>query len=77
MYVVKLDKPDAEAIAKALSLGTYEFLIAYDPIDEAVKVRIDGWTWSPPMGELVSSPRPDSDSKPDLDWLNSLRRENR
>jgi len=29
----------------------HEFLIAYDSVDDAIKWKVDGGTWSPPMGE--------------------------
>lgn len=31
-------------------------VIAYDPIDRAIKFKINGYSWSPPMGEAQISP---------------------
>jgi hypothetical protein len=50
MYVVQIELSEAEEIADALKSARFEVLVAYDEMDEAFKVKIDGGTWSPPMG---------------------------
>jgi hypothetical protein len=53
MYVVKLTNNEAQQIAEAMANASWEVLVAYDPIDDAFKVKIDGAIWSPPMGQGV------------------------
>ena len=55
MQVVRLELPVAEEVAQALQEARFEVLVAYDEIDGAFKVKIDGGTWSPPMGQDMSA----------------------
>lgn len=55
MFVVKLTPDQAKDIADALSRAHFEVLAAYDPIDDAVKFKIDGGTWSPPFKDRTGS----------------------
>ena len=50
MYIVQIELPEAEQIADALMSARFEVLVAYDEMDEAFKVKIDGGVWSPPIG---------------------------
>ena len=51
MFVIKLTNNEAQEVAEALASASWEVLVAYDPIDKAFKVKIDGGIWSPPMGQ--------------------------
>lgn len=55
MFVVKLTPDQAEFIAEALAEVKYELLAAYDPIDQSIKFKIDGGTWSPPFKDRTGS----------------------
>lgn len=57
MLIIKLDETQAIVIGMALQEAHYEALVAFDPIDNAFKVKIDNGRWSPPMGIIVESPR--------------------
>lgn len=50
MLIVSLSPDQAADVAKALEAARFEVLVAVDLIDRAFKVKIDGGTWSPPMG---------------------------
>jgi hypothetical protein len=50
MLVITLSQADARNMAYVLNLTAYEAVVGYDPIDDAVKVKIDGGPWSPPFG---------------------------
>ena len=50
MDIIQIELPDAEMLAEALTSARFEVLVAFDPIDAAFKFKIDGGTWSPPMG---------------------------
>lgn len=49
MHIVDLSLDHAKMIVDALASARQQALIAYDPIDDAIKVKIDGGTWSPPF----------------------------
>jgi hypothetical protein len=50
MNVVKVDiNAEVPMIIDALKSALYEVLIAYDPIDEAIKFKIDNGSWTPPF----------------------------
>ena len=51
MAVYSLNDIERDWIVEALQSAKYEALIATDPIDDAVKIKIDGGCWSPPMGK--------------------------
>jgi hypothetical protein len=50
MYVIRLELADAQDIADAITSAKFEVLVSVDEIDAAFKVKIDGGSWSPPMG---------------------------
>ncbi len=56
MRVIRLELPVAEEVADALREARFEVLVAVDDIDGAFKIKIDGGTWSPPMGEDMTAP---------------------
>ena len=59
MQVIRLELPVAEEVAQALQDARFEVLVAVDDIDGAFKIKIDGGTWSPPMGEdMLGRTRP-------------------
>lgn len=53
MMVIKLSPSDALQVTEAMRRADYEILVAVDTIDEAFKVKVDGGTWSPPLGKVV------------------------
>jgi chaperone required for assembly of F1-ATPase len=53
MKVIKLTEEEADGIALHLTEGAFEWLVAFDEIDGAFKIKIDGRTWSPPLGKVV------------------------
>jgi hypothetical protein len=54
MTVVELGPDEIGELAWMLGdrEGIFECLIAWDPIDEAIKVKINSGSWSPPLGML-------------------------
>lgn len=56
MRVIRLELPVAEEVADALREARFEVLVAVDDLDGAFKIKIDGGTWSPPMGEDMTGP---------------------
>lgn len=40
-------------VADAIADARFEVLVAIDEIDQSFKVKIDGGTWSPPLGTEV------------------------
>lgn len=52
-FVVEISTEDADLIAQELANERgYQFYIAYDSQDDAIKVKINNGTWSPPFGHL-------------------------
>lgn len=52
MIIAKLTHDEKDEIIGYLTGQHYEMLIAYDPVDEAFKVKVDGHSWSRPLGVL-------------------------
>jgi hypothetical protein len=55
MRIARLSAFTAHGVARVLANATYEALIAYDPIDDAIKIKVDGGTWSPPLKDATGS----------------------
>lgn len=55
MFVVKLTPDQARDIAEAIARARFEVLAGYDPIDDAVKFKVDGGTWSPPFKDRTGT----------------------
>jgi hypothetical protein len=53
MMVIKLTPAECYQVTEAIRRADYEVLVAVDTIDEAFKVKVDGGTWSPPLGKVV------------------------
>jgi len=58
MQVVELTGDDLDRLLDALGRlsGGYDVAslkFGIDPIDQALKVKVDNGSWSPPMGELL------------------------
>lgn len=50
MIIATLNEQERALLIMALQETKYECLIAFDPTDEAFKVKIDNGIWSPPLG---------------------------
>ena len=51
MNIISLSREETETLIEDLQAANHEVLVATDPIDQAFKIKIDGGTWSPPMGK--------------------------
>lgn len=54
MHPIRLTKQEIADVIDALTRAKFDVLVAVDPIDQAFKVKIDGGTWSPPLGAPVA-----------------------
>jgi len=50
MTIYSLNRDEVAYLISALQESKYEVLVGSDPTDSAFKVKIDGHTWSIPMG---------------------------
>lgn len=54
MNVIQLDTYEIKSIVDGLSsLEITDLSIAYDPIDRAIKFKINRGIWSPPFGKEI------------------------